>query len=386
MGIAPVQGALFNQFAFAGLLANLVAVPVTFAALIFSFAVALFGFIPGLGDAIAFGASSFARLLLWLAEIFDLGPRAAISVGPAFYFATVAYYACLLLGSPVRIPRIWMRVSAFVAFVVWIPAFSVLGHSKYLDAYVLDVGQGDAIAIRSPKGQWGLIDGGGGRGGGEGRYTVAPFLRSMGVQRLAFVMATHADADHVGGLDFIIQNFDVGVFLHGPDVADTLTFDEVERALAQTKIPRRELRAGDSIEGFGEIEISVLNPGAGQDDNNASLVALLDYGDVEILLTGDIEASAERMILGRSGVQDVDVLKVAHHGSKTSSSVSFLDAFDPEIALISVGQRNRFNHPSPLVMDRLEDRGLLIARTDLHGTIRLRTDGRRISLAGYRAK
>jgi competence protein ComEC len=110
---------------------------------------------------------------------------------------------------------------------------------------------------------------------------------------------------------------------------------------------------------------------------------LIDYGEVEILLTGDIESPAENRLLSENRVQDIDILKVAHHGSRTSTTEAFLAAFQPEVAMISAGRTNPFGHPAPEIVERLQHRGIAVARTDVHGTLRVRTDGRRIQISHY---
>jgi beta-lactamase superfamily II metal-dependent hydrolase len=246
---------------------------------------------------------------------------------------------------------------------------------------MLDVGQGESLVLRFPNGKVGVIDGGVAYGSGSrGRSTVEPYLRSLGVKRIDFIVASHADADHIGGLIHLVENFKVGAFYQGRDTADTDLYLALMTSLQAKRVPVRVLEAGQSIRGLGGTTIEALNPGAGFDDNNASLALLLDHGDVEMMLTGDIEAPAEREIVESGLARDVEVLKVAHHGSRSSTADEFLQAFRPEIALISAGRSNRYGHPSPVVVDRLKRRGIAIARTDQLGSIRLRTNGRTIRL------
>jgi competence protein ComEC len=234
-----------------------------------------------------------------------------------------------------------------------------------------------------PGGRTAVIDGGGGLGGGQGARVVVPFLRGMNVQRLAFVAASHADADHVGGLDAILHAFDVGMFLHGSHHAETLAWGEVLDAIRERSIPSIEVRGGDRLRGFEPVEVDILGPWPGLTRNDASVVMVVRYGGIEILLTGDIEREAELRLLSEGVARDIDVLKVAHHGSATSTAQEFLDAFRPEIALISVGRNNRYGHPSPEVVERLAASGTIVARTDESGTLRLQTDGRRLRLHAY---
>jgi competence protein ComEC len=276
-----------------------------------------------------------------------------------------------------------LRIAAFFILLAWLPVLRAPGTDGLLELYVLDVGQGDALVLRLPGGHAAVVDAGGGFGGGQGARVVVPFLRGMNVERLAFVAASHADADHVGGLDAVLEAFEVGMFLHGSHRAETLAWREVVDAAAESEVASIEVRGGDRLRGLGPTEIEILAPLPGLTGNNASVVMLLRYGTIDILLTGDIEREAELRLLADGAARNVDVLKVAHHGSATSTIQEFLDAFSPRVALISAGRNNRFGHPSPDVLQRLAEAGVFTARTDESGTLRLQTDGRRLRLHAY---
>jgi competence protein ComEC len=171
--------------------------------------------------------------------------------------------------------------------------------------------------------------------------------------------------------------------LEGPDTAQSEVYASLERALREGRISRQPAHAGADLLGFEPARLRLLGPVAGEQDNNASVVMQLSYGAVDILLSGDLEAEGEQRLLALGALRDIEVLKLGHHGSRTSSSEPFLRALRPEIGLISVGRNNRYRHPAPQVLSRLAADGIVPLRTDQLGTLWLRTDGRRIQLYRY---
>ncbi len=240
-----------------------------------------------------------------------------------------------------------------------------------LHVFFLDVGQGDAIFIRAPDGRQILVDGGPGPGELlEELGDVMPFWD----RSLDLVILTHPDADHMVGLLALPDRYRIG------EVVDTqmaqgdaawnyaLTTSEATRITAGQGMT---LRAGDVI-------LTVLNPVEGEDtlkpgDNATSLVLRLDYGDTSALFTGDAPQEVETEMLMAGQSLDVDILKVGHHGSKSSSSEAFIAAVSPEYAVIQVGAGNSYGHPAPAVLDRLH--GIEVLRTDLNGQIEAVSDG-----------
>lgn len=254
-----------------------------------------------------------------------------------------------------------------------------------LELHIVDVGQGDALAIRTPRGRWVLVDAGRvWEGGDAGRRSVIPYVRRRGGAVALFVL-THPDADHVGGAPSVLEGlrparwWDPG-FVHGSDV--------YQRALAVAElrtIPWHRAQAGDSLWLDGVL-LRVLAPDSAwtathDNANDASIVLMLQHGRIRMLLTGDAEEAEEQWLVDRWGTDlSAQVLKVGHHGSRTSTTERFLDAVDPEIALISVGAANRYGHPAPDVMARLRARQIDVLRTDRDGAIVVRSDGRTVHL------
>ena len=264
-------------------------------------------------------------------------------------------------------------------------ALSLAGRGT-LQLIAIDVGQGDAIALRTPRGRWLLVDAGPrGFGGSDAGLTrVVPYLHARGARRLEAVILTHPDEDHAGGLAAVLRNVAAGAVI-GPGVSMGQAGHMAGVAEARSAgIPWRRAVAGDAWTLDG-VHFRVLHPpgGAAAPDpdapNDWSVVLQVTWGDFSALLMGDADAAIESGIVGAGGTAapDITVLKVGHHGSRTSSSEAFVRATRPDYALISVGSRNRYGHPDPAVLARLEREGTHIFRTDRQGTVVLaaRADG-----------
>jgi competence protein ComEC len=261
------------------------------------------------------------------------------------------------------------------------PAAELALHGGTLEVVMLDVGQGDALLLRSPRDRWILVDTGPRTPGFDaGARTVLPFLRRRGVRELALLLLTHPDMDHVGGAGAVLEGVPVrGVMDPGKVVGTEVFFHALEAAEAGG-VPWHLARAGDSLNLDG-VALRVLWPPEegieALDPNEASVVVEVRFGEFAVLLTGDAGTEAEAEFLSRLYSPTVQVLKAGHHGSATSTSPELLERTSPSLALVSVGRRNRYGHPHPSVLRRLENSGVRVLRTDLDGpvTIRGRKDG-----------
>jgi competence protein ComEC len=249
---------------------------------------------------------------------------------------------------------------------------------------VLDVGQGDALVLQSPAGRVRLVDAGGGRAGrfDLGEAVVAPFLWSAGVRRIDNLTLTHAHPDHVGGAPFLLRHFAVREVWEGPAPLDDGGYRELDGALRDAVVRRSVSRGVHEV--WDGVELAVIGPRGGppprRTRNDDSVVVRLRYGVVSFLLTGDIEGRSEASL----PAERVDVLKIPHHGSRSSSTPAFVDAAAPRVAIVSAGPRNPFGHPHPEVLDRYRRRGALVLRTDRDGAVTVSTDGRRLWVRAYR--
>ena len=252
-----------------------------------------------------------------------------------------------------------------------------------LHVYALDVGQGDAILVVTPDGQQMLVD-----GGPDAEITLPAVASLMppGDRSLDVVTATHLDSDHVGGLLGVLDRYQAGAVLQGGDTSETAALHPQWKAVLRDRQHRVvSVHAGHRVRLGSEVTLEVLHPpadglpaGIERNANNGSIVLRLEHGEVSFLLTGDIEVEGERYLMAVAGDElRADVLKVGHHGSRTSTAQPFLDRVNPRSAVISAGQENRFGHPHPEVVERLEesvgaDHVFLTARD---GTVEYISDG-----------
>ncbi len=239
----------------------------------------------------------------------------------------------------------------------------------------IDVGQGDC-SLLSCNGVNILVD------GGESHYagTVLSYLRSVGVDKIDCYVLTHPHSDHIGASASIISSLPVEqIFItHFSEfnMPTTNTYENVLDAISETSANVVEVAAGDTFK-IGDVELNIVAPFEESDDyNDMSIVFTASYKDTEILFTGDTTKKIEKQILTNGYDVDCDVLKVAHHGSSTSSSAEFVDAVSPELSVISCGENNSYGHPHNEILELFENRALNFMRTDELGTIVYYGDGK----------
>jgi competence protein ComEC len=241
-------------------------------------------------------------------------------------------------------------------------------HTEAIDmtVSVIDVGQGDSILIMS-EGETLLVD------AGENGAEVVSYLEKQKIAEIDYLVATHADRDHIGGMVEVLNKFDVEHDVIAPELASgTETYKDFAAAVnREPGVSLTTPAVGTSYE-LGDATIVVIANGTGEiKTNESSIVLKVICGGKSILLTGDIPASVERKLIASGQPLDSDVLKVAHHGSNGSSTTAFLAAVSPEIAVISVGATNSYGHPRQEVLDRLKEAQATVYRTDEGGTVRL---------------
>ncbi|WP_419959705.1 MBL fold metallo-hydrolase [Psychrobacillus sp. BM2] len=242
---------------------------------------------------------------------------------------------------------------------------------KEMKVHFLDVGQGDSIFIQSPNGKNLLVDGSTKQAGKD----VVDYLRKQGVEKLDYVVATHPDADHIGGLISVLNSISIKHFVDSGKVHTSQTYEEMLQLILDKDIPFIVPNVGDNISLDDELDIKVLNVGAESDDNNeASIVLKITYGEISFLLMGDADTVVEKEILERVNVE-ATVLKAGHHGSDTSSSEEFVEAVNPKVTILSYGKDNSYGHPDAEVMSRLEQIKTQIYGTAEVGNIVVETDG-----------
>ncbi|HTP64678.1 MAG TPA: ComEC/Rec2 family competence protein, partial [Geobacteraceae bacterium] len=252
------------------------------------------------------------------------------------------------------------------------------------------VGQGESILIDFPDGRHMLVDGGGNPGESVwdvGERLVAPALWKMGIGRLDYMVLTHPHPDHCKGLNYIAANFVIGEFWEGGSYPECTEYRELMKVIRQQKIPVRRVNSASAALAIGGTEIRILAPFPG--NNEKTPVDYLDMNDESVvfrvglrrfsaLLTGDAGAAIEDRLLLHPELLHSTILKVPHHGSRFSSTVPFLTAVAPRIAVISAGFRNSFHLPAQETLDKLSKMGIITYRTDLDGAVRVVCDPRRI--------
>ena len=254
-----------------------------------------------------------------------------------------------------------------------------------LSVYLLDVGQGESIYIEFPNGETLLLDGGGyfRNSLDVGKLVVAPFLWNRGLWGLNYVGATHSDHDHISGLESLAGLVSIGHFLDRRPILPDRRIDRLKSHLIDHKTAPLPLQPGRPWK-VGEVRLTLLHPTAefiassssqNRIGNDLSMVWKIEYGKFSMLLTGDITEKAERYLVEHEAPLRAGILKVPHHGSRTSSHPDFIRAVAPKDVIVSSGRFNPFHHPHPAIVDRYSQNGATLWRTDLQGAIRIITDG-----------
>lgn len=255
------------------------------------------------------------------------------------------------------------------------------GGTDTLRISVLDVGQGDSILIRSPAGRTLLVD----AGDSDAGSTVVAALRTRGITSLDAAVASHPHADHIGGYATVLSQFPVGRFYDSGYPSTSSTYERLLTTIDQKNIRYSTPTAGQTIDLDPAIRIDVLSPdgrNTGEIHDNM-LVMRVSYGLVSFLLAGDMAEDLEARIA--SSLKPTTVLKVGHHGSRTSTSTAFLNTIRPEVAIISVGAGNSYGHPTAQALGRLQAVGAKVYRTDQAGTVTVSTDGSTYTVTTERA-
>ena len=393
LATAPISALGFGTIASAAVVTNLLAVP-TVAALVPGLALALLASAVW-PTAAAVAAAASGLLLDALDRIASVGaglPLATLAL-PDRGLAAIAALAVLWLWRRIALPgrrspyagvarwRTLTAAAAAAAGAMWWPDGG-RGGSGYrpgwLEIHSLSVGLGDAVALRTPGGRWMLVDGGPRAPGRDaGAQIVAPFLRGHGVERLAVVVASHADADHLGGLPAVLRSVPADLVLEPGDAPGERRYRQWLASVVRSGARWRRARAGDSLVVDGVV-VRVLHPDSAWlarrlPVNENSVVLRVEYGAFRALLQGDAGLPVEAALAEAAG--PVAALKVAHHASRSASGPGWLRALAPQVCVVSVGE-NRMGLPAPAVLRDLSAAGCATYRTDVSGHVTLATDGR----------
>ena len=266
-----------------------------------------------------------------------------------------------------------------VALNIFIWRTTLTARANTLHVHFFDVGQGDAIYIRTPANQDILVD------GGPDSSVLAKLGQAMPFydRKIELMILTHPHADHVDGLVDVLQRYEVEQVLYTGVEYKSATYDEWQKLITAKNISAKIAVAGQVIQ-LGSAQLNILFPTQNftgktiKELNNSSVVGHLTYDASSVLLTGDAEKEVEKSLLEKlpSGQLKSNIFKAGHHGSDTSNTKSFIQAVDPEIAVISVGEKNKYKHPAPSTLETFTDSGIRVFRTDQDGDIRCWLDGK----------
>ncbi|MDO8681648.1 MAG: DNA internalization-related competence protein ComEC/Rec2 [Acidobacteriota bacterium] len=401
--LAPVGALVFQRVTLAGLLLNLAAVPCM--AL-----VQVGAMVTAAADAV--GAAPIASAAGWLthlsvrglvesAALVDFAPWLTWRVPSPPLLVVTAYYACVvfwLFASWSSWPswfllKRWAGVAAAALF-LWISiapqTLARIAGDGRLRLTAMDVGQGDAFLVTFPNGRTLMVDTGGVSIRGDfdiGDRVLGPALRARGLARLDYLSFTHGDPDHIGGAGSLARDFAPLEIWDGVFVANHAPTMTLRSLAARRRAAWRSLQRGDRLNIAG-VEIRIHHPPPPDWErqkvrNDDSLVIELRYGQVSMLLTGDIGREVEQALVPTLDLLPIVVLKSPHHGSGTSSSREFVEAIKPKVVVISCGRGNPYGHPVPYVLDRYKTVGAQVFRTDLEGQIEVSTDGTRLVIETF---
>lgn len=398
---APLVAYYFNQTSWAGVFSNLLVVPLAGAVIVplglFSAIASLSSHPPALPLA---GLVQGSYDLFYAAVKFFSGlPGALVHVPSPPLPLLVCLYLLPLLAFLMRRSTGLKRIAvglAFCSFLAGAAYFSWPETARSLRIAFLDVGQGDSAVIQFPEGQVMVVDAG--RFFGQldaGRAVVAPWLWNRGIRQIDYLVASHPQVDHIGGFPFLIGRFDVREAWTNGVERDTEIYGRFQEALSLKGVPDRAVQELPKTQAVGPCRIDLLGPPgpkvvqkpdkalSSQAVNNLSVVLKITCWQYSFLFTGDAQIKALRQLARQGRRLGATVLKVPHHGSRSSQEPAFLSAVSPRIALISVGAYNPYEHPHPAVLTSYEDRGVHLFRTDRHGAIWIQAREDRLTLRQY---
>ena len=398
--ILPITLYHFNTLSITFLISNLLASPLLGAIIILGFLTIIISFIfEPIAKILTIPLKILIEVLLQVATRVGNIPFSQVYLKTPKIYLICAYYLAIAMyilykklknkNNKRRIEKIIFKKvkkinqKKIVAFVLIITIlFSIYNHiPQNLKINFIDVGQGDSTLVITPNNKTILIDGGGNKTGYDiGKNVLLPYLLNKGITKLDYIIVSHFDTDHVGGLLSLMENLKVGQVIISKQGEDSENYQKFNKIIKDKKIKGKVVTKGDKIQIEKNIYFDILWPDnsklIGENIlNNNSIVCKLCYKSFSMLFTGDIEEIAEREILKQYkdniNILNSTILKVGHHGSKTSSIQSFVEAVKPKIALIGVGKNNKFGHPNDAVIERLKKCGTKIYRTDQMGEIML---------------
>lgn len=395
LGVLPFVSHHFDIITPIATIANLIAVPLTFLIISSSIPFIIFGtFTPFIGKIFAGATWLLCATLFGITDIFSRIPFGHLyfpKPSALFIFIYYIFLVALLEHKRLKISigRILIVGLFFMNIMIWQAALKP--NDEKLKVTVLDVGHGDSIFIEYPNGGNMLIDGGRGQDFDVGRNIILPFLHSKGVHTIDAVVATHSDADHIGGLASVVKELNVRQIYDNGFKSESDVYLNFEEAISRKGIKRSALKRGDSVNGLKDIEIICLNPpiewvgNLSIEDNDASLVIKINYKDVNLLFCADVEQKAINEILRYGWILDADVIMLPHHGEKlTSTGQVLIEEVSPKYAIISQGRSLKEVLRSKEAEDFLVAQGINVFRTNRDGAVFVEADGKSIVIDNFK--
>lgn len=370
--IIPIMMYHFNTVSFTFIISNIMASPILGIIVITGFLFIITSItVKPLTRLIAIFIKPILSILIKISQICSKLPFSNILVVTPYMFNVISYYAIILYcikskkNNKCKIIICLLIVLILINFIIYI-------FPQKLRIFFIDVGQGDSTLIITPDKKTVLIDGGGSDSFDVGKKVLLPYLLDRRILKIDYVLISHFDTDHATGVAQILGKIDVSSIILTRQLEENDIYRHILSIAKEKKIKLIYVKEGDVLK-IGGIKISIIHPEnklmINNPMNNNSIVCKVEYNSFSMLLTGDIEMEAEELILRKNINLKADVLKVAHHGSKTSTTGEFLKAINPKVALIGVGKNNNFGHPSNEVIQRLKENGTRIYRTDENGEI-----------------
>ena len=377
--IIPIMMYHFNTVSFTFIISNIMASPILGIIVITGFLFIITSItVKPLTSLIAIFIKPILSILIKISQICSKLPFSNILVVTPYMFNVISYYAIILYcikskkNNKCKIIICLLIVLILINFIIYI-------FPQKLRIFFIDVGQGDSTLIITPDKKTVLIDGGGSDSFDVGEKVLLPYLLDRRILKIDYVLISHFDTDHCGGILTIMEKVKVKNIIISEQAEHSENYERFKKLMIHKKIRLIEVKKGDKIKIGRYSEFKILFPTSRllseNPLNNNSIVAQFNYNNFKMLFTGDIEKLAEQQILKAEKAEiRADILKVAHHGSKTSSIPEFIKAVKPKIALIGVGKNNTFGHPNQQTIKNLENIKCRIYRTDLQGEIIIKID------------
>ena len=422
-GVLPLGAWYFSQVSLVAFLVNLVLLPIMSFVLGIGLFAALIGLLlPAAGSFLALSAYPLLAYMAWITKFMGAVRFAVLELFPPRIWEICLYY--LLLFSPVMISRFFPHIFPGQLFEgegqgeedIAFPSPSDIKHTKLfrgaaalsitllllvwcgfgihfpgqLEVVFLDVGQGDSIYIQTPAGKSILLDAGGKpsyslSSADPGERVLIPFLQYKRIRKLDAVIVSHPHEDHFAGFAAVLEKTPVRLMLTNASQGDTELYSSLLESALGKNIPREIIKAGDRVVLEPSLEMRVLSPpdrlfsGTDSDENNNSLLLQLVYKDISFLFAGDLESAAVSTLLREDPPMRSQVIKIPHHGADLPEAPDLLEHVNPAAAVLTVG-KNSFGHPHPATLAALEEKNIKIYRTDQHGAITMRTNGRKLTV------